>query len=596
MKFFRNILAGMLAVMMVGNMSAHDLPVKSIKGKDYYCYTVERGETVLSVASKMGVTRDELIKHNPSAADGLRQGAVLYLPVEDAAAATDKSAVEQHKAESNSDATSGSTFSYKVQRGETLFGISHRFGVSPQEIIDLNPDAKTGVKTGQALTIPMRGNSADNAGVEVEEHAAGGEKLVEREEFEGRLRPVTPPVLEVAPGDSVDSNKVAPRELEGRLTPVNPAVEIVIDGDTIAPRKARVALLLPLMLNDTAKLKQARSAVDFVRGFMLGLRNMSDEATPLEVAVCDSKSNPEIADSVLCSVGIDSIDVVIAPDDMASLRVVTDSMASRRGYVLNLFAVQDTTHCTNARVLQANVPQAVMYEKACEALMTIYDGYTPVFLISKGGRSEKINFTDYVRAKYAERAIEPLEARYQGLMSTKDLEAFTSDTVGARYVFIPGSGSLTEFNKFARALRNLRDNSIDKSSIGLFGYPDWTTFRGEAKENLHHLGAVIYSRFYADMEDARVKEFAQTFQLEYGEEMMEQVPSQALLGYDAACYILDNLRRNRGNFDPMDAEAYLGIQSSFLYETEDSDTQGMANQSVYLVTFQPNGDVKVKLF
>ncbi|NPA35762.1 MAG: LysM peptidoglycan-binding domain-containing protein, partial [Chlorobi bacterium] len=44
---------------------------------------------------------------------------------------------------------------YKVKKGEGLYRISKNFGVSQQEILDANPDARNGLKEGQLLKIPV---------------------------------------------------------------------------------------------------------------------------------------------------------------------------------------------------------------------------------------------------------------------------------------------------------------------------------------------------------------------------------------------------------------------------------------------------------
>ena len=587
-----------IAVMVVcGSVFALDLPIKNINGREYYYYAVKRGETLLSVAAKFGITRDELIQFNPGAADGLRQGTTLYLPVSEFKAET---VVAENVIAGNTDKNQ---FSYKVQRGETLFGLSHRFGVTPDDIIALNPSAKSGIRAGQTLLIPGGTQSPQpEVAVEVEEQANVDEvarNVPLRIEYDRTLKPVEAEIVEVPTTELLEEN--APGfdslriEYDRSLTPVDVTIEEVDQPLGDSYHESSVALLLPLMLSDTVVSKQSRSALDFVRGFLLGVESMAQKSARVQLSIYDTYGSSENLSDLFDKIGSDSMDVVITPEDEALFRAVADSMSTHKGNVLNLFAVQDTTHYTNSCILQGNAPQNVMYAKACDALMTIYEGYKPVFLISKGGRSEKINFTDFVRARYSELGIEPLEVAYQGMMSSQNLiDKLAADSAG-RYVFIPASGSLTEFNKFARALRSVRDSMSDASEIGLFGYPDWTTFRGESKKLLHQLGAVIYSRFYADMTDYETAQFAERFSREYGEEMTEQVPSQALLGYDTARYIFGNINTN-GRFMPITDDVFKGLQSSFRFVNDDLRmSAGASNQSIYVITFQTGDNVKVRV-
>ena len=55
-------------------LSARDmeLPTTRVNGREMYYYDTQRGENIYGVAEKLGITRDELVKYNPAAADGLR--------------------------------------------------------------------------------------------------------------------------------------------------------------------------------------------------------------------------------------------------------------------------------------------------------------------------------------------------------------------------------------------------------------------------------------------------------------------------------------------------------------------------------------------
>jgi LysM repeat protein len=57
-------------------------------------------------------------------------------------------------------APSGATFDYTVQEGDWLYGIANKFGVDPQQIIDLNNlTPPYSLAIGQVLKIPGQGAS-----------------------------------------------------------------------------------------------------------------------------------------------------------------------------------------------------------------------------------------------------------------------------------------------------------------------------------------------------------------------------------------------------------------------------------------------------
>ena len=463
MKVFGKIYIGLFVFFTVFGAYALDLPVKEINGREYYYYAVENGESLLSIARDLGVSRDDIVKYNPRAADGVRQGTTIYLPV--------------------------------------------------SEFASIN---------------------------------------FEEEDTE----------------------------------------QDIIAEDTTESRRVTIALMQALMLNDTTENKTSRNATEFVRGFMLGVNYYKDNGIEADIYVYDTENSPEVVAETMGNVTMDYVDVVVAPNDAESLHVIADEFRSPDGYILNMFAVQDSTHYTNPRVIQGNTHNTVLYEKATDAIIENFAGYTPVFLISKNGRNEKVNFTNYVRERYAEAGLPTIEMSFNNMLSSKGFEQLDSTE---NYVFIPLSGSLNEFNKFARALRTFRDNHFDPSSIALFGYPDWTTFRNEALENLYNIEATIYSRFFDDMNDEETYTFRELYEYYYGCEMPEQVPSQALMGIDAALYIFDNLSKNESLFIPQQSDGFRGIQSSMNLDGNNDNMAGLANQAVYIITFRQNKQAYVEV-
>lgn len=82
-KKIKIIAAALLLSALTADICAYDLPVRNVNGVDCYYYKVEKHETVYGVAHKLGITRDDIIANNPWAADGLKNGQILYFPASD---------------------------------------------------------------------------------------------------------------------------------------------------------------------------------------------------------------------------------------------------------------------------------------------------------------------------------------------------------------------------------------------------------------------------------------------------------------------------------------------------------------------------------
>ncbi|MDE6085986.1 MAG: LysM domain-containing protein, partial [Muribaculaceae bacterium] len=147
-------------------LSARDLPVTTIGGRECYVYEVKKGVNIYDVAKELKISTGVITGLNPSAADGLRPGMHLYFPkyVLDGGpqvTGTDnvtepdnvrnvvttetdestselptvvdmiplqpaKKTVSADKKEVDRDLPA----TYTVKKGESLYGISHKFGLT----------------------------------------------------------------------------------------------------------------------------------------------------------------------------------------------------------------------------------------------------------------------------------------------------------------------------------------------------------------------------------------------------------------------------------------------------------------------------------
>lgn len=100
-------------------------------------YTVKKGETAYSIATRFGLTVYKLLELNPEVASGVREGQVLKLRPGSATSAS----------------TSGYS-SYIIQKGDTSYGIAQRFGISLSKLIEINPSIASGAIAGDTIKVP----------------------------------------------------------------------------------------------------------------------------------------------------------------------------------------------------------------------------------------------------------------------------------------------------------------------------------------------------------------------------------------------------------------------------------------------------------
>ncbi len=113
----------------------------------YKKHRVRRKETMYGLATKYNVTQDEIKKHNTWLySENLRKGDKLQIPIYKIV----------KKLPEKSDAA---VKQYTVKKSEGKWRIAYKFGISVDELNELNPDIGEGLKVGQLLNVP---NIADN--------------------------------------------------------------------------------------------------------------------------------------------------------------------------------------------------------------------------------------------------------------------------------------------------------------------------------------------------------------------------------------------------------------------------------------------------
>ena len=133
-----------IAIVALASLSVQaqqHLPKTTIAGHEFYYYETAKGESIYDIAAKLDVTKVEIIRNNPDAADGISDGMRLYFPVE--------------KGSNVTAASVSAAKTHTVAQGETLYGLAKRYGTTVEELVAANPDTDGGIKTGQVLTIPQ---------------------------------------------------------------------------------------------------------------------------------------------------------------------------------------------------------------------------------------------------------------------------------------------------------------------------------------------------------------------------------------------------------------------------------------------------------
>jgi len=121
-------------------------------------HEVQPKETKYGIASKYGITIEELEKQNPEVIDNLPIGYKLKIiksiNISDVSTKEIPKKVIQEEKPKVEVLTNKKLFDYTVKSGETIYSLTRQFGLTEMALTKLNPDLKDGVKEGMILKVP----------------------------------------------------------------------------------------------------------------------------------------------------------------------------------------------------------------------------------------------------------------------------------------------------------------------------------------------------------------------------------------------------------------------------------------------------------
>ncbi len=298
-------------------------------------YRAKRHDTIESVAEKFGVTVEELLECNKSyRTKKLRARDVLVLPPKKSAREQRQKAREEARAVPEETAVGEKVpepvgFSqHVVAPKETVYGISHQWGITQDMLKEYNPELKTSVlKIGMVLKIPV---------LKMEDKT---------------MEPA--PETSVFQPDTVNVPMV--RETAGRWQQAS-ALDV--------KRMLSVDMILPFYLDRAdslvaatprERLRDSRIALSFYMGALMALDSLAGQGLMADVRVFDSQKDVKATEKILAENDFSRTDLIIGPLFTEIAEVVASGMKGTKTLVVSPFSVKhDVNRMPN--MVQASTP------------------------------------------------------------------------------------------------------------------------------------------------------------------------------------------------------------------------------------------------
>lgn len=577
------------------------LTVNAQENQTYILHTIEKGQSLYSIASMYGVSQADIVKMNPGSDEKIYIGHTLRIP-------------------RNTTGSQKETF-HTIEAGETLYRLTVKYNVSAKAICDANPGLSAeNFRIGQVIRIPAPDetpvvsdidNSSKTADVASEIPAAVQSRCrdmhkVKRKETIYSISKeygITEAELIEANPELKGKNKIKKGSFlcipyptttantgsaKPQTIPTNNELfsENKKEAERISTIKA--AVILPF-LPDAASRSESARMVEYYEGFLMAVDSLKRSGTSIDLYTYNSGANVNSLNDILSKNEMKNMDIIFGPLQQQQIKPLADFAKKNDIRLVIPFTSKDNTVFRNPAIYQINTPQSYLYSEVYDHFVRQFPNANVIFIEANSKTKDKADFIKGLKDELRNRSI-PMAT----LDEDASVEALKSALkAGRENIFIPTSGSNLVLIKCLPQLTLLvRENP--EFSIHMFGYPEWQTYTKDHLESFFELDTYFYSSFYTNDLFPAAKNFTRNYRRWYGKDMDERYPKYGMLGFDTGYFFLKGLARYgselENNLQRMD---FAPIQTGFKFQRV-NNWGGFVNKKVFFVRFTKNYEL-VKL-
>ena len=465
-------------------------------------YTVQTGETLFSLSRRFGLSVEELIDLNPELRDGLKAGQSIIVRKP-----------EETKPDYQIITRQDTIVSYnyhRVRRGETLYSLGKKYGLSVEELLKHNPHVAEGLQPRQVMQIPV---------------------------YEIKTRRV---VHELIPVEPVE-------------TPYDTVKDVFIPEDCIPltydGKKFNIALMLPFFLDSQLAETSPTDTLNplpppnpnriydfmqFYYGAMMAVDSLRNKGLNANLFVYDVDNTPQSLERVMKKPELPSMDLIIGPLFAGNFDLMARFAREHKISIVNPLSVRSEFLISNPNVVKAqpttreqvNLIAGFISERFSDHNIIVVRQYSfsendalAVF------RNELANFTlndvIYIRDSL------------NGIIRYLDNE---------RPNVVIGLSNDKVFS--IELVRKLNDIRAD-FNITCFGMQEWEDFALDT-DHIVNLRLHLPSYSFIDYNSEGVKRFIASFRIRYG---VEPLPHRfAFAAFDVTYYFINALMKYGNTF------------------------------------------------
>jgi len=482
-------------------------------------HEVQAGETFYSISRQYGVSVSELQKANTHIGDHLMAGQTLQIPTASTAVPTPPASTTTTQEPSKPQCKQ----MYLVEKKETIYSITHKFGITEAEFRAANPDiTKNKIKKGQYVCIPY--SAQEQAEITRQQAEAEAHQAAELQ-----------------------------RQAEAKAK------------QALVTNTVNVAVILPFNLDDPQKSKEAIKMLDFYQGFLLGVDEMKKQGVNINVYAYDEKDTySSTLDSILAMPMMQHQNLIVGPMRREHIPALARFAHQQAIPLVVPFSTRAAAIAPTPQLFQVNTHPSLLYSEVYNTFLQANPNTNIIFLYQTDGKDTNADYIIHFKESIKNQGLTYRTAE------TSNPNSLTAALDSIRpNVIIPSSASQTSFVSLAKMLD--KANPTNKYHISLFGYPEWQTFREANLQLLRKYNASFFSTFHTAPLNTEVQNFDRKFRLWYQRKQSPTVPRYGLLGYDISRYFLTAIHQFRDQFPNYQSEIHVNPLQSPIHFVQQND-------------------------
>lgn len=469
-------------------------------------------------------------------------------------------------------------YRHTVAEGETLFRISKQYGVTVEQILNLNPGltAET-LKSGATVLVPAGGAGLGPAGTNCRTmHKVKKKETLWSIAQQYGLKPEE--LLQANPDIDPTTSKLK----KGSYICI-PYVRVAIEPKEVKAvgyNELKLAVILPLKGSGEVVFR----SIEYYRGLLMAADRMKQRGRNITIYAYDEPASSASIASTLQKVRDNGVQLVVGPlypghfDDLSRLTKEQDIkwMVPFSSKVAELSA--------NPQLFLVNAPEDRKVAFAADLFHQSFPRAKVVFLHSASGNEAA--FVREMRSALV-RSGHPVADLYAGYTAENMKNALAKD--GEQTVFVPDANDRSGANAVLKLQEEFR-SVAPSAQTALFAYPEWISYASELRSAYSAANTYLFTNFFTNPYDTRTKQFESGYRRWFGAGLMDVDPRMGLLGYDTGLFMMEGLMTYGKQFAAQ--ELAVPLLQSDLHFVGSSQGGGYVNDCMQFIHYRRDGVIE----